>query len=177
MSPLTVSDLDAMSEKDLKEFLNISNSPYGATAEREELISQARNVITHQNAKDDLEKSKEKYMPKANIKKNVPKQIPDGMSDLDVYRMIQASGFKDANEMRSLFHVLEREKADISNQKLEIEAMHVELEKRENLMIEREKGVLKQAAEIHEDLKRQADIYEKIAAHRKALADADKVSL
>ena len=151
----SVEDIEKASDAVLRAFLKAEKVPFSEDAERPELIADARAYLTKEQAKDN---------PPA-----PDPQIDEAMPAEDALRMIEARGFKSREEVVMYLGVLEREKQAVQVEKDALKEKQDSIELAELHLTEREKALAAKGDEVHADMKKQEELYEKLVKLKESL--------
>lgn len=147
-----VTEAGMASPEELKAFLKAENIPFNENANKPELLQQVREFITQRNAKKDVKEAEDKAKEEVDAVKT-----PE-----DALRLLQAKGFKDVEEVKAYIGVIVREGETARKEKEALQATLDDIQKREFAMDDREKAVVKQAADVRADMAKQEEVYEKL---------------
>lgn len=159
----TVKDIENASDAVLRAFLKAEGAAFSEDAGHDELVAEARVILTTTNAKNG------KVEKKQTVKKEEGLVVPEDTSDQEVLRTFQARGFTTKEEIIAYMNALEREKAEMKTQREALEATVADIELRELQFAEREKELNKKAESVHADIAVQKNLYEKISGLKASL--------
>lgn len=146
----------------LMEYLTEEKVAFPKDAKRDALIELARANILKKNP----DARKPAPVPAEPEKKQ---EAPAELSAQDALRMLEAKGFRDAQEVRSALEVVVREGKMAQTQKDALKATLNDIEQREIHMTAREKALEEKAKDVHADMKKQEAAYERLAKIREEM--------